>query len=159
MYCIKTRWATALATCCVVGLLSLTAAVCAEDSSDAKTGTGPKTYPPNSKSNPLAPTFADVLYGEHERNKLDFWQAESEALTPVIMILHGGGWIAGSKANVPRSPRFLPTGRADRELARDRSRVLAARNAACRIGQQLCGVLPTASCQTPYQSASVHKKR
>jgi acetyl esterase/lipase len=66
----------------------------------------PKTYLPNSKSNPLAPTFADVSYGKHIRNKLDFWQAKSETPTPVIMILHGGGWTAGSKANVSRSPRF-----------------------------------------------------
>ncbi len=106
MYSMKTGSGNALATCCLVGLLSLTAAVCAEDSGDAKTGTGPKTYPPNSKSNPLAPTFADVPYGKHERNKLDFWQAESEAPTPVVMILHGGGWIAGSKVNIPRSPSF-----------------------------------------------------
>ncbi len=69
-------------------------------------GAAPKTYPPNSKGNPLAPTFADVPYGKHQRNKLDFWQAKSETPTPVIMILHGGGWIAGSKGNVSRSPRF-----------------------------------------------------
>ena len=102
----KTKFSNFLVTCCFVSLLSLTAAVCADDSGDAKTGTGPKTYLPNSKSNALAPTFADVPYGKHERNKLDFWQAESETPTPVVMILHGGGWIAGSKGNVSRSPRF-----------------------------------------------------
>jgi acetyl esterase/lipase len=96
----------ALVTCCFASLLAVTAAVPAEDSGGAKAGAGPKTYLPNSKSNPLAPTFADVPYGKHERNKLDFWQAESETPTPVVMILHGGGWIAGSKANVSRSPRF-----------------------------------------------------
>jgi acetyl esterase/lipase len=69
-------------------------------------GAAAKRYPPNSKSNPLAPAFANVSYGEHERNKLDFWRADSETPTPVIMILHGGGWTAGSKANVSRSPRF-----------------------------------------------------
>ena len=75
-------------------------------SGDAKTETGPKTYPPNSKSNPLVPAYTNVSYGEHARNKLDFWQAKSDKPTPVIMILHGGGWTAGSKANVSRSPRF-----------------------------------------------------
>jgi hypothetical protein len=44
-----------------------------------------KTYPPNSKSNPLAPAFANVSYGEHERNKLDFWQAESKTPPPVMV--------------------------------------------------------------------------
>ncbi len=85
---------------------SVTVAVSAEGAGYAKTGVEPKTYPPNSKNNPLTPTSAHVSYGEHERNKLDFWQAESETPTPVIMILHGGGWVAGSKVNVPRNPRF-----------------------------------------------------
>ena len=75
-------------------------------SDDGATVTAPKTYAPNSKSNPLAPTFADVSYGDHERNTLDFWQAKSGRPTPVLMILHGGGWTSGSKANVSRSPRF-----------------------------------------------------
>ena len=97
----RTEYATALATCCVVSLLSLTATVPA-----GETGTAPKTYPPNSKSNPLVPVHANLSYGEQERNKLDFWQAKSETPTPVVMILHGGGWTAGSKANVSRSPRF-----------------------------------------------------
>lgn len=98
-----------LVACSVVSMLALTASVSA-----GETGTAPKTYPPNSKSNPLPPTFADVAYGKHARNKLDFWQAKSETPfdgaqgrpTPVIMILHGGGWMAGSKGNVSRSPRF-----------------------------------------------------
>lgn len=102
----NTRCVSALAACCFTGLLAVTAPACAEDSSHAKPGTALETYPPNSKSNPLAPTFADVSYGEHERNKLDFWQAKSDKPTPVVMILHGGGWTGGSKANVSRSPRY-----------------------------------------------------
>jgi acetyl esterase/lipase len=102
----KAEYITSLAICCFVSSLAVTVAVHAGDSGDAKTVTAPKTYPPNSKSNPLAPTFADVPYGKHARNKLDFWQAKSKTPTPVIMILHGGGWIAGSKTNVSRSPRF-----------------------------------------------------
>ena len=93
----KTRILLGLILCCV-GL-----------SAKAETqapGVAAKTYPPNSKNNPLVPAYANVSYGEHERNKLDFWQARSDKPTPVIMILHGGGWTAGSKANVSRSPRF-----------------------------------------------------
>jgi len=97
---------TTLAACGFVGLLAVAAVVYAGDSGDGNTGTGPETYLPNSKSNPLAPTFADVPYGKHERNKLDFWQAESERPTPVVMIIHGGGWTAGSKTNVPRKSSF-----------------------------------------------------
>jgi len=95
-----------LAIWVILGLLSAAASVDAGDADDGATVTAPKTYLPNSKSNPLAPTFADVSCGEHERNKLDFWQAKSDKPTPVVMILHGGGWTSGSKANVSRSPRF-----------------------------------------------------
>jgi len=92
----------------LVCLLVVTIAVvgCAEANGEEKTAVGPKTYLPNSKSNPLVPTHANVSYGEHDRNTLDFWQAKSDKPTPVIMILHGGGWTSGSKGNVSRSPRF-----------------------------------------------------
>jgi hypothetical protein len=63
-----------MATCCFAGLPAVTVAVYAGDSGDAKTNTGPGTYLPNSKQSPLAPTFVDVSYGEHKRNKLDFWE-------------------------------------------------------------------------------------
>lgn len=95
-----------IAVCCFVSLLAITVAFSSEEVGHAKTGAGSKTYPPNSKSNPLVPAFADVPYGKHARNTLDFWQAKSEKPTPVVMILHGGGWTAGSKANVSRSSRF-----------------------------------------------------
>src|SRR5687768_6324535 len=31
------------------------------------------------------PTFADVAYGPHERNKLDFWKADTDKPAPVIV--------------------------------------------------------------------------
>jgi hypothetical protein len=43
------------------------------------------------------PTLRDVAYGPHERNKLDFWKAESDEPTPLVFYIHGGGWGAGSK--------------------------------------------------------------
>lgn len=43
------------------------------------------------------PTFRNVPYGPHERNVLDFWQAESEKPTPVVLFIHGGGFAGGSK--------------------------------------------------------------
>jgi acetyl esterase len=44
-----------------------------------------------------APTFQDVAYGSHERHVLDFWQAESPAKTPLVVFIHGGGFVAGGK--------------------------------------------------------------
>jgi hypothetical protein len=43
------------------------------------------------------PTLRDVSYGPHDRNKLDFWKAESAEPTPLVFYIHGGGWGAGSK--------------------------------------------------------------
>lgn len=43
------------------------------------------------------PTLRDVAYGPNERNKLDFWKAESQTPTPLVFYIHGGGWGAGSK--------------------------------------------------------------
>jgi predicted esterase len=46
------------------------------------------------------PTFADVEYGEHERNKLDFWQKKSSKPTPLIIFFHGGGFKMGDKSDI-----------------------------------------------------------
>jgi alpha-L-fucosidase len=45
----------------------------------------------------VEPTLTDIAYGPHERNKLDFWKAESSKPTPLVLYIHGGGWVSGSK--------------------------------------------------------------
>jgi len=57
---------------------------------------------------PIAPTFADVHYGPHERQVLDFYQAKSDKPTPVIIYIHGGGFVAGDKKSI--SPQMLMVG-------------------------------------------------
>ena len=47
-----------------------------------------------------APTFANVSYGAHERQVLDFWRAPSESPTPLLFFIHGGGWVRGDKSSV-----------------------------------------------------------
>jgi len=47
-----------------------------------------------------APTHVDLAYGNHERNKLDFWQAKSDTPTPLLLYFHGGGFVSGDKAQV-----------------------------------------------------------
>lgn len=45
------------------------------------------------------PTFANVPYGPHDRNVLDFWQAEGDGPRPVLVYIHGGGWTSGDKGS------------------------------------------------------------
>lgn len=47
------------------------------------------------------PTYENVKYGPHERNVLDFWQAKSDQPTPLLISIHGGGFITGNKT-VPK---------------------------------------------------------
>lgn len=46
------------------------------------------------------PTYADVSYGPHERNVLDFYKAESKSPTPLIVYIHGGGFVGGNKQSI-----------------------------------------------------------
>lgn len=43
------------------------------------------------------PTYADVPYGPHPRNVLDFWKAKGEGPRPLLVYIHGGGWTSGDK--------------------------------------------------------------
>src|SRR5262245_13017221 len=45
----------------------------------------------------VEPTRADVKYGPAQRNVLDFYQAPSDKPTPLIVNIHGGGFVAGDK--------------------------------------------------------------
>src|SRR5436305_268291 len=46
---------------------------------------------------PPAPTLADVPYGSDPQQRLDFYQAESTKLAPLVFFLHGGSWTGGDK--------------------------------------------------------------
>lgn len=43
------------------------------------------------------PSFANVKYGEHERNVFDLWLADTDQPAPLAIYIHGGGFKAGSK--------------------------------------------------------------
>jgi acetyl esterase len=42
-------------------------------------------------------THADLAYGPHERNRIDFYQAPSEKPTALVLYIHGGGFRGGNK--------------------------------------------------------------
>ena len=57
-------------------------------------GKGKAKQPPERPT----PTAADVVYGtDSERQKFDFWQAKSDKPTPLVLLIHGGGWRGGDK--------------------------------------------------------------
>ncbi|MEN6406770.1 MAG: alpha/beta hydrolase [Thermoguttaceae bacterium] len=59
----------------------------------------------------VKPTLADVPYGTHERQVLDFYKAESAQPTPLLFYIHGGGWVYGDKyRNLPNLRAYLPAG-------------------------------------------------
>jgi acetyl esterase/lipase len=58
------------------------------------------------------PTAANVAYGKHERQVLDFWQAKSDWPTPLVLFIHGGGWQNGDKSGLSGAAiqRYLDAG-------------------------------------------------
>jgi len=46
------------------------------------------------------PTISNEHYGPHERNVLDLWETESAQPTPLLIYIHGGGFIAGDKSSL-----------------------------------------------------------
>lgn len=52
------------------------------------------------------PTFSDVSYGPHARNTLDFWKAPGTGPRPLLVYIHGGGWLNGDKSK--KGPAIKP---------------------------------------------------
>jgi acetyl esterase/lipase len=76
-----------------------------------------KPAPPKAKAKagppkpPVPPTAANLAYGPHPRNVLDFFRAKAEAPTPLVFCIHGGGWRAGDKSSYYGSVKsFLDNG-------------------------------------------------
>lgn len=49
------------------------------------------------------PDVADFAYGnESERQRFDLWLAKSDRPTPLVLLIHGGGWMRGDKSSYGR---------------------------------------------------------
>ena len=51
----------------------------------------------------IAPTNANIKYGPHELNALDFWSVDSIKPSPLVTYIHGGGFVDGDKANIDQT--------------------------------------------------------
>ena len=58
----------------------------------------------------LTPTHVNVAYDSHERTVLDFWQAKGEGPRPLLIYIHGGGWIKGDKKAMKNAQTYLAHG-------------------------------------------------
>lgn len=85
-------------------LLLLSGLISAAETQDKKTES-----PPKPKALPK-PTLANVPYGTHERQVLDFYKAESAQPTPLVFFIHGGGWVAGDKSGAGSVAKCLDAG-------------------------------------------------
>src|SRR5689334_14995136 len=63
------------------------------------------------KSKP-APDFADVTYGPHERHVFDLWRPKGDGPFPLVLYIHGGGFMAGDKKSIsgPAIQAYLGAG-------------------------------------------------
>lgn len=61
------------------------------------------SVPASAQTAAPTPTMANVPYGTHERQVLDFYRAKADQPTALLFFVHGGGWMGGDKAN----PDFL----------------------------------------------------
>jgi acetyl esterase/lipase len=87
--------------CCLLGLLAVTTPAFAQKAAPAKKAR-PARKPDVYDAAVPKPTIAGVRYGEHPRHVIDFWKAESDKQTPMVFIIHGGGWTGGSKERAQR---------------------------------------------------------
>jgi acetyl esterase/lipase len=58
----------------------------------------------------VPPTFANVPYGGHERQVLDFFKADTNEPAPLVVHIHGGGWVNGDKVGVGDLKKLLDSG-------------------------------------------------
>ena len=95
--------------------LSLVMGICARTlAADDKAKPAPAATPADAAAKPkppagTKPTEANVPYGKHPKQVIDFYKAESSTPTPVVFFIHGGGWQGGSKDKYGVDP-FLKQG-------------------------------------------------
>lgn len=79
---------------------------------DCPLALGQKPGKDQSPERPI-PSIAEYAYGDDSpRQRFDFWKAESNIPTPVVLLIHGGGWKNGDKTGYGMNPiqKYLQEG-------------------------------------------------
>jgi acetyl esterase/lipase len=84
-----------------IALLAALSAL-AQDTGKAKPTATPAKKAAKAIPSPPQPKLTNVPYGPHERHVLDFWKADATTPTPLVFVIHGGGWMGGEKERVSR---------------------------------------------------------
>ena len=100
--------------CCVVGFVAAAVPAVAQNKKKAASKTSNRVKKADRYDAVVPkPTVANVKYGDHPRHVIDFWKAESDKPTPLAFVIHGGGWMGGSKERLQRfadAPALLKAG-------------------------------------------------
>lgn len=59
-----------------------------------------QTQRPKTPKKPVVlptPTIADAAYGEHPKQRIHFWKANTTEPAPLLFFVHGGGWRGGNR--------------------------------------------------------------
>jgi acetyl esterase/lipase len=95
---------------CAVGLFAAPLFGADQPADKAATAKPAAKAPAKAPAKPsVKPTMADVAYGPHPKQVIDFYKAESKTPTPLVFYIHGGGWRGGSKNNYGAKP-YLDAG-------------------------------------------------
>ena len=94
----KSKRSTNFAILALAGLIALPLVAEAQDTDQPKIRTKGPAY----AASVPKPTLSELAYGDHDRQALDFWKAESNQPTPLVFVIHGGGWKNGSKERLNR---------------------------------------------------------
>ena len=90
-----------LSLCIIGSLITSALAAVAQDTERSKSSRPIPAGEAYDESVPK-PTLSGVRYGKHSRHTLDFWKAPAEKPTPLVFVIHGGGWKGGSKQRLHR---------------------------------------------------------
>lgn len=73
----------------------------------------PEIFPESINAAGVKADFINIKYGLHERNVFDLWLAASGKPTPLVIYIHGGGFVGGDKSKYFQANdmvRFLAAG-------------------------------------------------